>query len=343
MSLCEDGAGAKAVEKEMKIEQAGVFFPGREELASFIVVGAGAKTEMLTQIVPAADVIAGEDVEAAHAAKQSVFGGPAADAADGEKFFESVGVAERAERFEIEFTGCDGAAKFENGAFFVLAVAEGAKRAGGEGREIGGRRASPRGGVGGSGVAKVLNEAVQQHDADVEGNLLAGDGIEESFKDRGIARRLEASESSYERAELFVFCGEGIEIAEIDIQAEHAVEFGANRRLDFGDAVRRFQFDAQARMRGRPNLLDGDFDGMTARFCFERKSATINLTVPAIENVFRTAAEGPDREIEAKGRERSKQKCSRRRCGWTGYLTDRAGIRCETSRVLRHVAIIYRP
>ncbi len=67
---------------------------------------------MFLQVAPAADVVAGEDVEAAESAKQSVFGGPAADAADGEKFFEGVGVAEFGERFEVEFAGGDGATEF---------------------------------------------------------------------------------------------------------------------------------------------------------------------------------------------------------------------------------------
>lgn len=67
---------------------------------------------MFLQVAPAADVVAGEDVEAAESAKQSVFGGPAADAADGEKFFEGGRVAEFGERFEVEFAGGDGATEF---------------------------------------------------------------------------------------------------------------------------------------------------------------------------------------------------------------------------------------
>lgn len=145
-------------------------------------------------------------------------------------------------------------------------------------------------GISRSRATEILDEAIQEHDADVERNLLAGDGVEESFENGGIARRLESGECGDERAEWFVLCGEGIEVAEIDAEAEHAVEFGAKSGFDFGGAVRRFQLDAQARMRGRADLLDGEFDDARAGFRFEEEGAAINLTVPAVENVFRAAA-----------------------------------------------------
>ena len=49
---------------------------------------------MLLKFVPAADVVAGENIQAAHAAKEGVFGGPAADSTNGGEARESGGVVE---------------------------------------------------------------------------------------------------------------------------------------------------------------------------------------------------------------------------------------------------------
>lgn len=229
----------------MKIKKTGIILPGREELASFFIIGTRAEAEMLLQIVPATDVVAGENVETTQSAKQGVFGGPAADAANGEKFFEGGGVVEFGERFEVDFTGGDGATEFENGALFILAVAESAERAGGKGSELGGRRAGMSGvGFSRRRCAEIFHEPIQQHDADVQRDLLAGNGVEERFENRRIAGRLETGEFGDEYAELFVFSGERVEVAEIGAEAEHAVESRANGRLDSGDFVRRFQGDA---------------------------------------------------------------------------------------------------
>ncbi len=135
--------------------------------------------------------------------------------------------------------------------------------------------------------------------------MLAGDGVEESFKDCGIARRLEASERDDKRTELFVFCSERVEVAKVYVEAEHAVEFGANGGFDFGGAVRRFQLDLQARTLRRANLLDSKFNDARAGFRLEGESTAVNLTVPAVENVFRAATQRPNGEIEAKGWKRT--------------------------------------
>jgi hypothetical protein len=99
----------------MEVEKASVIFPRSEELASFCVVGARAKAEMFLEVV-----------QAAHATKKGVFGGPASDAANGEKFFEGSRIAEFVEGFKVQFARGDGPAQFEDGAFFILAVTKSA-------------------------------------------------------------------------------------------------------------------------------------------------------------------------------------------------------------------------
>lgn len=290
----KDAADAEAIEKEVEIEQAGVAFPGRHKLARFCVVGARAKTKMLLQIVPAADVITGKNVEAAHAAQERVFGGPSADAANGEQFFESRVVVELVERFEMQVAGSDRAAELKDGAFLIVAVAEGAKRAGSDVCKISGRGARMCGGTGGSGVSEVFNEAIQEHHADVQRNLLARNGIEKSFEDGGIARRLEADERGGERAQSFLFRGEGVERAEVDREAEHSFESGAKDRFERRRAIRARCRNAEARTRGRADLLDGEFDDLIACVRVEKKRAAIRLAVPAVKNVFWAAAQRPD-------------------------------------------------
>lgn len=321
MRLWEDAAGAEAVEKEVQVEQAGVAFPGSHELAGFCVVGTRAKAMVLLKIVPAADIVSGEDVEAPHAAQERVFGGPTTDAANGEEFFERSGVVKLMEGFEIQFAGSDGAAEFKDGAFFVVAVAEGAKSAGGDVRKIGGCRAGPprragiRRRIGGGGAAEIFDEAIQEHHADVERHLLARNSVQQSFEDGGIARRFEADECGSERAQSFLFCGEGVEGAEIDGEAKHAFERGAKDGLKRGSAIRAACGDAEARMRGRVDLLDGEFDDVTACVCGDGKCAAISLAVPAIENVFGAAAQCPNGEVEAKGWNRTEREGKRRICG----------------------------
>lgn len=314
----------------MEVEQASVIFPGRHELAGFCVVGARAKAKVLFQVVPAADIVSGENIEAPHAAQERVFCGPTANAPNGEQFFERVAVVELMEGLEIQIAGSDRAAEFKNGAFFIVTVAEGAKCAGRDAGEILGQRTSVRGGIGRSGAAEIFNQAIQEHHADVQGNLLARNGVEESFEDGGIAGRLETGERGGERAQGFLFCGEGIERAEIDGQAEHAFESGANEGLKRGSRTRTVCGDAEARMRGVRDLLDGEFDDLIACACGERKSAAVGLAVPAVENILGAAAQCPDGEVEAEGRDRTQREGKGGSCGgalgWRRLRGDRREI-----------------
>lgn len=56
-------------------------------------------------------------------------------------------------------------------------------------------------------------------------------------------------------------------------------------------------------MFGRAGLLDGDFDWVLRDFFVEGESAAIDAAIPAVENVFRAAAQGPGCEVEAKRRD----------------------------------------
>ena len=56
---------------------------------------------MLLEFVPAADVVTGKNIQATHAAKERVFGGPSADSPNGGEVFERGVVVEVVERFEI--------------------------------------------------------------------------------------------------------------------------------------------------------------------------------------------------------------------------------------------------
>src|SRR5579872_906513 len=283
----------------MKIDQAGEGFPGREELLRFFVTGTFAETEMFLEFVPAADVVAGENIQAAHAAKERVFGGPAADSANGGETCERGAVVEIGERFESYFSGGYGAAEFEDGALFLLAVTHGAQSAGGNGGQIFRGRATVESvGCGRGGFAKRLHEAIEKHDANVKRNLLAGDGVEQGFENRGITRRLETSELGDERLEMFLGCRERVESAEIDLSAEKALDYGAQKDFGVGGDFFCCCRDSEAGTRWRAGLLDGEFDDGV----FERERAAICLTVPAIEKIFGAAAKDPRGEVKTKWR-----------------------------------------
>lgn len=305
LQSCEDAFssearhGGQAVEEEVKINQAGEGFPGREELLRFFVAGTFAQTEMLLEFVPAADVVTGKNIQAAHAAKERVFGGPSADSANGGEARERGGVVEVVERFEIYFAGGDGTAEFENRALFLLTVTHGAESAGRNAGQIFRRRATvERVGCGRDGLAERLHETIQKHDADVKGNLLAGDSVEQGFENRRVTRRFETGEFGDERLEMFLSCGKRVEGAEINLSAKKALDYGAQNCFGVGGNLFCRGSDAEARARRRTGLLDGEFDDGV----FDCERAAICLTVPAIEKIFRTAAKDPRSEIKAKGR-----------------------------------------
>src|SRR5690348_8146341 len=184
----------------MEVDEAGVIFPGGEESARLGVIGARAQAEVLLQVVPAADVVAGKNIEAAHAAEERVFGGPASNAAQGSEALERGLVVEIAKRFEVKFARCYGAAEFEDGAFFAGAVAQRVECARIEFGEIVWLRAGAKQIVARRWPAEIPHHSVEQHDADVERHLLAGDGVEQRFEQSGIARGFYAGERGDERA-----------------------------------------------------------------------------------------------------------------------------------------------
>jgi len=254
---------------------------------------------MFLEFVPAADVVAGENIQTAHAAEERIFGGPAADSANCGEMRERGGVVEIVERFEIEFAGGEGAAEFEDGALLLLAVTHGAQSAGrNAGQIFRGRAAMERVGCGRSGFAESLHEAIEKHDADVERNLLAGDGVEQGFENCGIAGRFEAGELGDERLEIFLCCGERAESAEIDLSAEEALDYGAQNYFGVGGNFFCGGGDSEAGTRRRAGLLDGEFHDCV----FDCERATICLTVPAIEKIFWAAAKEPRGEVKTKGR-----------------------------------------
>ena len=299
MWSCEGAFVAEAVEEEVKIDQAGEGSPRREEFARFFVAGTFAETEVLLEFVPAADIVARENIQAAHAAKKRVLGGPSADSANGSETRESGGVVEIGERFEIQFACDDGTADFEDGALFLLAVTHGAQGAKGNAGQVFRRRASvERVGCGRGGFAKSLHEAIEKHDADVKRNLLAGNSVEQGFENCWVTGRLEAGELSDERLEMFLCCRKRVESAEINLSAEKALNCAAQNYFGVGGDFFCGGGDSETRARRRAGLLDGEFDGGV----FEREGSAICLTVPAIEKIFGAAAKDPRGEVKTKWR-----------------------------------------
>lgn len=315
LQSCDGAFVTETIQKEMKIDEAGVGFPGSEEFPRFFVAGTFVEAKVLLEFVPAADVVTGENIQAAHAAKQRVFGGPSADSANCGETCEGGGVVEIVERFEIQFAGDDGSAEFKDGAFLLLAVAHGAQSARRNGCHILRGRAGPPGRAGvesvgrrrRGGFTESLHEAIEKHDADVKRNLLTGDSVEQGLENCGVAGRLETGELSDQRPKMLLRCRERVEGAEIDLRSEEALNFAAQNYFGAGGKFFCGGSDGEAGTRRRADLSNREFDDDV----FDCERATICLTVPTIEKIFRAAAKNP----------RSKVK-TERRC-WTHLERDR--------------------
>lgn len=143
-----------------------------------------------------------------------------------------------------------------------------------------------------------MHEAIEEHDAYVKRNLLARDGVEQRFENCGVAGRFEASELSDERLKMLLRCRERVESAEIDLSAEEAFDFAAQKCFGAGGNFFCSGGDSKAGTRRRAGLLDDEFDDCV----FERERSTICLTVPAIEKIFGAAAKNPRGEVKTKWR-----------------------------------------
>src|SRR5690348_12146049 len=142
---------------------------------------------------------------------------------------------------------------------------------------------------------------------------------------------------------MFLRSGECVERAKVGVEAKHAFESRAQRRIEFARRMRRKSGDPQARTRGGANLLHGDFDRLWRTVFIERERAPVGVAVPAVEDVFRAASQGPHGEVKAKRRKRAQREGESLRRTRIELAWRSVGEFCRRiAPFARHVAIIYR-
>jgi hypothetical protein len=149
-----------------------------------------------SEVVTRADVVAGEDMQPPKSAQQGVLGSPASDSAQPHKRLERLAVIERLDRGRIERSGPDSRGKLDDAARLCAAEAERRQLFGTEADE------SCRSWEGVEAAMPVprcrsmrLSEPVEQADPERKGELLAGDCVDDTLKQRWKPRRLQAPEA----------------------------------------------------------------------------------------------------------------------------------------------------
>lgn len=103
-------------------------------------------------------------------------------------------------------------------------------------------------------------------------------------------------------------------------------------------------FDAQRGTFHRAGLQGNNLDWLRGNLFAKHKRAPVELAVPAVEEIFRPAAQRPDGEVEAK-RRNGMQSEGKRFCRARSVIAFHGGPRGFVSDIARsasHIAIIYR-
>lgn len=138
-----------------------------------------------------------------------------------------------------------------------------------------------------------------------------------------------------------MLCPDDIKIAKVNAEAEHVLQRGAKRRFDCRIAAGCFHCDAQTRMRGRADLLNGEFNDRRINGA-DAERAAIGFIIPAVENIFRATPKGPDGKVQTKRRRWAQEKGAGLVREWRCGVRSRGKHCREASRVPMHVVIIYR-
>src|SRR5260370_75085 len=93
----------------MKIDESAVGMPPRRDSADASIVGRRRLAEELVELVASADVVTGENIDAAEGAEQHVLGGPSSDSANLRQTFDRGFIAKRVDRTEVAifWIGCE--------------------------------------------------------------------------------------------------------------------------------------------------------------------------------------------------------------------------------------------
>jgi hypothetical protein len=213
----------------VEVEEAGVGLPAPRQAAHARVVERGAQLHPPREVRARTDIVAREHVQPAEPAEQDVLRCPPPDAAERDEALDRGFVIERGELLEIE-PGLDRACQLEQRACLVAVEADAAKPRGRNRREL--ARARKREGAAGRADPAHARQPIQQDDADAEAELLADDAVDDRLEHRREPRRLEPAESIDHIEEPAIGGGHPVEVVQLELEAEHAIERSGHRRAD---------------------------------------------------------------------------------------------------------------
>ena len=134
-------------------------------------------------------------------------------------------------------------------------------------------------------------QAVEQLEPHLDGELLAGERIEERLEEARESRRLDPAKAFDERPELPITAGEPIEAPQIHPEAERALEHRGHPESRVGREPSRSD---RTDMESRASLLDGDLD----RSAVQDQHPTVDVSIPAIDGVPGSTPRGPYGQVE---------------------------------------------
>src|SRR5438094_6891334 len=145
--------------------------------------------------------------------------------------------------------------------------------------------------------ARRPGQPVEQLKPHLDGELLAGERIEERLEEGRESRRLDPAKTFDERSELPIAAGEPIEARQIHPEAERALEHRGHPQSRVGREPSRSD---RTDMESQASLLDGDLD----RSAVEHQDPTVDVSIPAIDGVPGSTARGPYGQIESERQRR---------------------------------------
>src|SRR6185437_1275128 len=191
---------SQRLKQEVKIDHALIRMPPGNQLFDSRVVQLCVYVKEAPELVVCSDVVSGEYVQTAQAAKQHVLGAPATYAAQAFQALDRRSIIKLFKPLEVQIAADDRPRGFDDRAGLPHAEAVTLEIIGTQGCELLGgweRARSPR--AFGRRASLGRGEAVEQIDANCKGELLARDGVDQRLENGGKSRRLQAAQTFDER------------------------------------------------------------------------------------------------------------------------------------------------
>ncbi len=144
-------------------------------------------------------------------------------------------------------------------------------------------------------------QSIKQFEADLERQLLAGEGVDEGLENRGKSWRVNALKTRGERPEPRVAGGHSIPPGQINANTEQPIDDPSDALAAQPVPRRRRRRHHQAGLDRWPRLSNDDFGWPSA----EPNDAPVAGAIPPIYHIARSSPQRPGGQVESKRRNRS--------------------------------------